>query len=258
MSIRKVGKRLGSCIVACGLLLGGIGLSGCGSASQEQQFAALPPGLVAAPNANPVAQTAAPEAAAPTDSLHVPGTNLVSTSAPAPVASTPTATNASGFVPEAFRPGDSLTVTFTDTPITIQPFDQKIKSDGTITLILNKMFHAAGKTTGQLEQEIRAAYVPSYYKYMTVTVTRDISTQWYYVEGEVRQPNREIYNSRLTVTMAIASAGGFTDFANKKKVKLIRVDGRTQTVNCVKALNDPSLDPEVYPGDKVHVPRRLW
>ena len=57
---------------------------------------------------------------------------------------------------------------------------------------------------------------------------------------------------------AIASAGGFTDFANKKKVKLTRVDGRTQTVNCVKALDNPSLDLEVYPGDKIHVPRRLW
>jgi protein involved in polysaccharide export with SLBB domain len=56
----------------------------------------------------------------------------------------------------------------------------------------------------------------------------------------------------------IASAGGFTDFANKKKVKLTRVDGRTQIVNCPKALDNPSLDPEVYPGDTIHVPRRLW
>jgi hypothetical protein len=39
---------------------------------------------------------------------------------------------------------------------------------------------------------------------------------------------------------------------------LTRFDGRTQTVNCVKALDKPSLDPEVYPGDKIHVPRRIW
>jgi hypothetical protein len=41
-------------------------------------------------------------------------------------------------------------------------------------------------------------------------------------------------------------------------VKLTRVNGRTQTVNCVKALENPSLDPEIYPGDKVYVPRRIW
>lgn len=159
---------------------------------------------------------------------------------------------------EVFRPGDSLTVTFNDTPITIDPSDQKIKADGTILLTQNQTFVAAGKTTGELEKEIRARYVPDYYKYMTVAVTRDINTQWYYVEGEVRTPSRQIYNNRLTVTMAIASVGGFTDFANKKKVKLIRVNGKSYTVNCVKALNDPTLDLEVYPGDKIHVPRRFW
>jgi protein involved in polysaccharide export with SLBB domain len=74
----------------------------------------------------------------------------------------------------------------------------------------------------------------------------------------VKTPSRQTYISRITVLKAIASAGGFTDFANKKKVKLTRVDGRIQTVNCVKALDKPSLDPEVYPGDKIHVPRKLW
>ena len=78
---------------------------------------------------------------------------------------------------------------------------------------------------------------------MTVTVKQQESTRWYYVNGEVRSPARQIYNSRITVLKAIASAGGFTDFANKKKVKLTRVDGRTQTVNCVKALDNPSLGP---------------
>jgi polysaccharide export outer membrane protein len=93
---------------------------------------------------------------------------------------------------------------------------------------------------------------------MTVTVKHQESTRWYYVDGEVKSPARQIYNSRITVLKAIASAGGFTDFANKKKVKLTRVDGRTQIVNCPKALDNPRLDPEVYPGDKIQVPRRLW
>ena len=154
--------------------------------------------------------------------------------------------------------GDSLTITFTDTPVPIPNFDEKIREDGTITLTLNKTFTAAGKSRGDLEKEIRACYVPNYYKYMTVTVKQQSDTRWYYANGEVKMPNRQIYAGRITVLKAIASVGGFTDFANKKKVKLTRVDGRTQTVNCNKALENPSLDPEIYPGDTVHVPRRLW
>ena len=100
--------------------------------------------------------------------------------------------------------------------------------------------------------------MPNFYKYMTVSVKQLESTRWYYIDGEVKGPNRQIYNSRITVLKALASAGGFTDFANKKKVKLTRVDGRTQIVNCVKALDNPNLDPEIYPGDKIQVPRRLW
>jgi hypothetical protein len=29
-------------------------------------------------------------------------------------------------------------------------------------------------------------------------------------------------------------------------------------VNCVKARQDPKLDLEVYAGDKIYVPRRIW
>ena len=32
----------------------------------------------------------------------------------------------------------------------------------------------------------------------------------------------------------------------------------TQIINCKKAMTHPELDLEVYPGDKIIVPRRLW
>lgn len=167
-------------------------------------------------------------------------------------------TNAVAPEPEVFRVGDSLKIVYSDLPQITPEFEGKIKEDGTITLLLNKSFTAAGKTAGELEQEIRAYYVPSYYKNLTVTVKPVESTRWYYVYGEVKSPNRQIYNSRITVLQAVASAGGFTDFAKKKKVKLTRVDGRSHTINCPKAQENPILDLEVYPGDKVYVPRRIW
>ena len=247
MSIKNVGKRLGHWGAVCALLLGGLHLAGCRTQSQEQQFAELPPGLAATLGASPVAATSATTPAAAPVAAPAAG--------PAAVLAT---TNGSSPEADVLRVGDSLTITFMDTPVTIPPFEEKIKEDGTITLTLNQTFQAAGKTPGDLAKEIRARYVPSFYKYMTVSVKQVENTLWYYVDGEVKSPNRQIYASRITLLKAIASASGFTDFANKRKVRLTRVDGRTQIVNCKKALANPNLDPEIYPGDKVYVPRRLW
>jgi protein involved in polysaccharide export with SLBB domain len=250
MSIWNVGKRLGCWSAVGGLLFLGICLSGCRTQPQAQQFAEVPSNLAAAPSASPVSASATVPATA---------SAALPTAVPAAVpGAVSVATNSSGSAAEVLRVGDSLTITFTDTPVPIPTFDEKIKEDGTITLTQNKTFKADGKTRGGLEKEIRACYVPNYYKYMTVSVKQQESTRWYYVNGEVKMPNRQIYTSRLTLLQAIASTGGFTDFANKKKVKLTRVDGRTQIVNCVKALENPSLDPEIYPCDTIHVPRRLW
>src|ERR1017187_77051 len=248
MSISNIGKRLGRWGAVCGLLWAGFGLSGCRTHSPEDQFAELPPALTTVSSANPVAAPAATPV-------------LAATPAAVPVVSrvaVPVATNGGGPELEVLQVGSSLTITMMDTPTIIPIFEGKIKEDGTITLTLNQTFKADGKTPGDLEKEIRACYVPKYFKYMTVAVRQEATTLWYYVDGEVKGPSRQIYSTRITVLKAIASASGFTDFANKKKVKLTRADGRTHIVNCVKARDNPALDLEVYPGDKLYVPRRFW
>ena len=57
---------------------------------------------------------------------------------------------------------------------------------------------------------------------------------------------------------ALQSAGDFTDFEKKKKVRLKRPDGTSAIVNCVKARENPKLDLPVYPGDTIFVPRRKF
>jgi protein involved in polysaccharide export with SLBB domain len=249
MSISNLSRQLGGWGAVCGLLFVALCMSGCQTQQQGQQFAEVPASLAPTSSPAPTA-TGAPNPTTPrTQPALAPAANAVPVS---------TVTSGSGSEAEALRVGDSLTVVFTDTPVQIPNYDEKIKDDGTITLHLDKTFKAAGLSRGELEKKIRDCYVPSYYKQMTVTVKHQDSTRWYYVNGEVRAPNRQIYAGRITVIKAIASVGGFTDFANKKKVKLTRVDGRTQVINCVKALENPSLDPEVFPGDTIHVPRRIW
>jgi len=161
--------------------------------------------------------------------------------------------------PEILQPGDSMSVIYNDLPTLTPAWEGEIRPDGTITLILNQTFKAAGLTQSQLEQEIRERYVPKYFKQLTVTIKPKQDTRFYYVGGEVRAPGRQIYLSRITILKAIQSAGDFTDFAAKKKVQLTRTGAsKPIIVNCAEAMQDSNLDLEIYPGDKIHVPRRLF
>ena len=178
--------------------------------------------------------------------------------APLPEATGMPSTPGGGTAPqgaEQIKVGDVMTVSISDIPNPPAPFDVKVREDGSITLLLNQNFVAVGKTVGGLEKEIHDRYVPKYFTQCTIAIR--LQNGYYFVNGEVKAANRYPYVGPTTVLKAIASAGDFTDWANKKKVSLTRNDGTKLTVNCIKALVDPSLDLEVYPGDKIHVPRRL-
>lgn len=155
-----------------------------------------------------------------------------------------------------FHIGDMVTVSLTGLPEMVEPHTEPIKEDGTITMPAIGHVPAAGKTAGELQNAIHDLYVPKYYRQVTVTVNS--GDRVYFVTGEVKAPGRQLYSGQMTVTKAITTAGDFTDFANHKKVKLIRAGGQVITVNCDKALQDPSQDPLVYPNDQVQVPRKFF
>jgi polysaccharide export outer membrane protein len=131
-----------------------------------------------------------------------------------------------------------------------------IADDGTITLPLIGKVQAAGKTPGELQDDITKLYVPSYYIGLAVTVTSQ--TRVYYVGGEVMHPGPEPYYGETTVTKAIQAAGDFTQFSSHTVWLTRGADGTRIKVNVDKALRDPTQDPPVYPGDQVHVPRRYF
>lgn len=188
----------------------------------------------------------------------VPGLTNPQSTPPATAASA-AATNATSWQRDGIdriSVGDNLYIVFADLPTQVQPIEERVREDGTIMLLQNQSFLAAGKVRGELEKEIRKRYVPDYYKSMTVSVTPKVNTQFYYVYGEVKTPDRQIWLARITVLKAIASANGFTDFARKKAIELTRADGRKFTIDGVKAQTESTLDLEVYPGDKIFVPRR--
>ena len=154
------------------------------------------------------------------------------------------------------RVGDPLSIAFSDVPpLTMQEQRLRIPDSGIITLPYNVHVQAAGKTTGQLEKDIRDAYVPSLFVNLTAIVRTE--ERAFYVDGEVRQPGRQIYGGEMTVMRAVGQAGGFTDFANRKKIELRRQGGQKFVINYSKALKDSTLDLPVYPNDHIIV-NRAW
>ena len=159
---------------------------------------------------------------------------------------------------DPLRVGDQIRIDFSGTPTAIPPVQTEIKGDGTVRLDFVGDIKADGKTPGELEQAIEGAYVPAYYTHLSVSVTP--VARFFYVEGEINPGagGKQLYTGQITVTRAIAAAGDFNPFADRKHVLLYRVDGTRKTINCVKALDDPKLDLYVYPGDKIVVKRRWY
>jgi polysaccharide biosynthesis/export protein VpsN len=209
-----------------GLLLAGLIFNGCSSSSDEILFSDNP---------------------TPTSAR---------TGSTAGTGATPADATTTDLMAARFHVGDTVTVDFSGTVDPILQHVEPIKEDGTITLPYIGPVRAVGRTAGELQNEIHDLYVPKYYVRLTITVSSP--QRVFYVGGEVKQPGRQLYVGETSVTKAIQAAGDFTDFANHSKVWLIRGNGERIKVNCNKALQDPSLDPPVYPGDQIQVPRRIF
>jgi polysaccharide export outer membrane protein len=92
---------------------------------------------------------------------------------------------------------------------------------------------ALGKTCFNLAMEVKGLLEREYYKRATVVIAIDVlnrSRGKVYVMGAVRAPGTvEIASDEVfTVSKAILKVGGFADFADKRRVKLVRrgTDGR--------------------------------
>jgi polysaccharide biosynthesis/export protein len=84
----------------------------------------------------------------------------------------------------------------------------------------------------------------------------------FYIRGEVTKPGAYLLESGMTVLKAISLAGGFTQFANRKQVDILRAGSSgvqsKVTIN-VKAIEDgKKQDLPIQPNDTIIVPRRIF
>jgi len=86
--------------------------------------------------------------------------------------------------------------------------------------------------------------------------------QVFYIRGEVNKPGAYLLESDMTVLKAISLAGGFTQFANRKQVDILRAGSRgvqeKVTVNLKAIEEGKKEDLPIHPDDTIIVPRRIF
>jgi polysaccharide export outer membrane protein len=97
-----------------------------------------------------------------------------------------------------------------------------IRPDGFISLPLVNEVLASGKTVEELKKEIRDRLTEFLAEPVVSLVLKEINSPRITVLGEVRDPNVYKIGQRATVFDAIAMAGGFTEFAARSEVTVIR------------------------------------
>jgi polysaccharide biosynthesis/export protein len=141
-----------------------------------------------------------------------------------------------------------------------------VTDSGEVEVPLIGRIPAKGKTCKQLAYSIKGPLEREYYYKATVIVGLDaegrISPGRVYVTGQIRTqgPVEIPPDETFTVSRAIIRAGGFADFANKKKVKLVRKNPSQTIVVDVDAVirkGRTDKDPVVEPEDTIIVPERL-
>lgn len=156
------------------------------------------------------------------------------------------------------RPGDELSVRIDAGPSQATPTqasDVTIDEDGEISLPLVGHIKAVGLTPSELAEHIQANYVPRYFVRCTATVM--VAARFFYVGGEVHNPNRFQWSEDTTLLKAINTASGFTDYANRRKVQLTR-GKQQQEFDCEELQRNPSKDVQIRPGDTITVPRSIF
>ena len=98
--------------------------------------------------------------------------------------------------------------------------------DGTVALPLVGVVSVENTTVNEVREKLEALYNQNYIVSASVMVSLKQSTpKQFYVNGEVKVPGVYPLHEGVTVLKAVVTAGGFTDYAAKGSVKILRNNG---------------------------------
>jgi protein involved in polysaccharide export with SLBB domain len=185
---------------------------------------------------------------------------------PPPVSNTVMRTNSMSVLDDKKRLGSNDYVSFR----VVEDRDNesqhlRVNDNGELEVPYIGLVPAQGRTCKDLAYTIKNALEKEYYYHATVILAVDRVSEKsrgrVYVYGAVKgQGPQEIPpDETYTVSKAIIRAGGFGDFADKRKVKLTRKNGQDITVDLKRIIEQGRTDEDVVvqPDDQIYVPQRL-
>jgi polysaccharide export outer membrane protein len=180
----------------------------------------------------------------------------------APTQSTPTNPSKTSAAPGAgapvdsskykIGPGDVLLIRVWDEGAFSGPV--AVHEDGKITLMLVGDLDVGGKTPIEA-QDVVAKALKRYVNNPLVTVTvQDVGSKRYYLDGLANRPGEYPLVTPTTVLEAISKAGGLNEFANTKKIYILRGDKQIR-FNYHDVIRGKNMDQNILlkPGDHIVV-----
>jgi polysaccharide export outer membrane protein len=205
---------------------------------------------------------APPKTAAPAPSSPPP----VSKS-PAPASTQQPATTAAGIPPGTNTGGpidpqryvigadDSLQITVWKEPTLSGSI--LVRPDGMISMVLVGDLRAAGLTPMALSADISQRLKKYVQDPVVTVVVLGVNSQRIFTVGEVNRVGPLMMTPGMTALQAIVSAGGLSQFANSKRIYILRtVDGKQQKIpfNYKQALKGENQGVPLLPGDTIVIP----
>jgi protein involved in polysaccharide export with SLBB domain len=149
------------------------------------------------------------------------------------------------------------------------PLPLVITDSGEVEVPLIGRLRANGRTCKELAEAIKPMLQREYFIHATVIIGLDAASArsrgTVYVSGQVHaQGSVELPpDDRFTVSKAILKAGGFAEFADKRKVKLVRnrpgggVETTVVDVDAVLIKGQIDKDPPLQSDDRIIVPQKF-
>ena len=142
-----------------------------------------------------------------------------------------------------------------------EDFTGEVSPSGTLTSPLIGEIPVRGITAFEVSNHMREILSRDFFVDPQVLVSVNNFARKVFVSGEVKNPGGYSVQEGLTVLSACTLAGGFTDYASLKRVKLLRTENgrmRTIDIDLSKVRRGKSPDISVMAGDRIDVPHRRY
>jgi polysaccharide export outer membrane protein len=157
------------------------------------------------------------------------------------------------------RKGDSLDLDFEFSP----EFNQTVavQPDGFATLKGVGSIFVEGQTVPELTETVKAAYGKTLHDPVIAIALKNFEMPYFIASGQVAKPGKYDLRSDLTVTEAVAIAGGFNEKAKHSQVVLFRpvagggYSAKLLDVKKLLATRNLTEDIHLQPGDMLYVPQ---